>query len=98
MNAKELAITVLKDIKDETGLTATVGIGTNMYLAKIALDITAKHARDYIGILNEESFKKLLWDHRPITDFWMIGKGTAKRLAGIGVYTMGQLAQADENL
>ena len=98
MNAKELAITVLKDIKDETGLTATVGIGTNMYLAKIALDITAKHASDYIGILNEESFKKLLWDHRPITDFWMIGKGTAKRLAGIGVYTMGQLAQADENL
>lgn len=98
MIAKELAITVLKDIRQETGLTATVGIGTNMYLAKIALDITAKHSPDFIGILDEESYKRTLWDHKPITDFWMIGRGTAKRLSNIGIHTMGELAQADENL
>lgn len=98
MIAKELAITVLKDIKAETGLTATVGIGTNLYLAKIALDITAKHAADFIGTLDEQSYQRTLWDHEPITDFWMIGRGTARRLASIGVHNMGQLAQADENL
>lgn len=98
MIAKELAITVLKDIKETTGLTATVGIGTNMYLAKIALDITAKHAADFIGILDEESYKRKLWDHKPLTDFWMVGPGTVRRLANIGIHTMGELAQADENL
>ena len=98
MVAKELAIKVLKDIKETTGLTATVGIGTNLYLAKIALDVTAKHAADFIGILNEESFKETLWDHKPLTDFWMIGRGTEKRLKNIGITTMGELAQADENL
>ena len=98
MIAKELAIEVLKEIKKETGLTATAGIGTNLYLAKIALDVTAKHSPDCIGILDEESYKQLLWKHKPITDFWMIGKGTAKRLESIGITTMGELAQADENL
>ena len=96
--AKELAVTVLKDIKDTTGLTATCGIGTNLYLAKIALDITAKHADDFIGELTEESYKETLWDHLPLTDFWMIGKGTVNRLARVGIHTMRDIAMADEAL
>ncbi|MCQ2513134.1 MAG: DNA repair protein [Lachnospiraceae bacterium] len=97
-NTKELAITVLKDIKDTYGLTATCGIGTNLYLAKIALDITAKHAADFIGELDEESFKANLWDHLPLTDFWMIGRGTVNRLAKVGIFTMRDIAMADESL
>lgn len=97
-NAKELAITILNDIKNSLGLTATCGIGTNLYLAKIALDITAKHADDFIGELTEESFKETLWDHQPLTDFWMIGKGTVSRLAKVGIFTMRDIAMADEEL
>ncbi|MCQ2530743.1 MAG: DNA repair protein [Lachnospiraceae bacterium] len=97
-NTKELAITVLNDIKDTYGLTATCGIGTNLYLAKIALDITAKHAADFIGELDEESFKASLWDHLPLTDFWMIGRGTVSRLAKVGIFTMRDIAMADEYL
>ncbi len=95
---KELAITVLDDIKNTYGLTATCGIGTNLYLAKIALDITAKHAPDFIGELDEESFKAKLWDHLPLTDFWMIGRGTVDRLAKVGIFTMRDIAMADEYL
>ena len=96
--AKELAITILDDIRNTLGLYATCGIGTNMYLAKIALDITAKHAADFIGELDEEKFKRTLWDHKPLTDFWMIGKGTVKRLERIGLHTMRDIAMSDEKL
>ncbi|MBQ8803852.1 MAG: Y-family DNA polymerase [Tyzzerella sp.] len=98
MTAKELGITIMQDVHRSTGITATCGIGTNLYLAKIALDITAKHVEDHIGILDEESYRKTLWNHRPLTDFWRVGKGIAKRLESQGIYTMGQLAKADEDM
>ncbi len=98
ISAKELAIQIMEDIKDSTGIPATAGIGTNLYLAKIALDITAKHVRDNIGYLDEELYKKTLWGHQPLTDFWRIGEGTAKRLSSIGIMTMGDVAHADEEL
>lgn len=98
MNAEELAKTIMADIFDTTGIRATCGIGTNLYLAKIALDITAKHSPDFIGILDEEKFKETLWDHRPITDFWRIGKGTAARLDRCGIHTMGDIACASEDM
>ena len=88
----------MDDIFDRTGITSTCGIGTNLYLAKIALDIWAKHVDDHIGILDEESYKKLLWDHKPLTDFWRIGHGIAERLAKSGITTMRELAHADEDL
>lgn len=81
MSAKQLAKTIIDDIYTETGITATVGIGTNLFLTKVALDITAKHASDNMGYLDEDLFKQLIWHHKPITDIWMIGQGTANRLA-----------------
>ena len=96
--ARELAIDILDDIRNSLGLYATCGIGTNMYLAKIALDIMAKHAADFIAELDEESYKKTLWEHLPLTDFWMIGKGTVNRLARVGIHTMKDIAMADEHL
>ncbi len=98
MSAKELAKKILKDIFDSLGLYATCGIGTNLYLAKIALDIMAKHAPDFIGELDEDSYRKQLWDHRPLTDFWMVGRGTVRRLAGVGIHTMRDIAMADEHM
>lgn len=98
LTAKELAERIMEDILKVTGITATAGIGTNLYLAKIALDITAKHAKDNIGQLDEELFQKLLWKHRPLTDFWRIGSGTAKRLERMGILTMEDIAKADEKL
>ena len=96
--AHELAMTMIKDVLFKTGITATAGIGTNMYLAKIAMDIVAKHMpADSDGVriaeLDEMSYRKLLWDHKPLTDFWRIGRGTARRLSKINVYTMGDLAR-----
>ena len=85
MSAKELAKTILDDIYSETGITATVGIGTNLFLTKVALDITAKHTSDNMGYLDEDLFKQLIWHHKPITDIWMIGPGTARRLAQFGI-------------
>lgn len=85
MTAKQLAQTILDDIYNETGITATVGIGTNLFLTKVALDITAKHAPDNMGYLDEDLFKQLIWHHKHITDIWMIGPGTAKRLAKYGI-------------
>lgn len=85
MTAKQLAQTILDDIYNETGITATVGIGTNLFLTKVALDITAKHAPDNMGYLDEDLFKQLIWHHKPITDIWMIGPSTAKRLAKFGI-------------
>ena len=98
MTAKELSIRIMDDILKTTGITATAGIGSNLYLAKIALDITAKHVEDHIGILDEEAYRKTLWDHKPLTDFWRIGKGISNRLARAGITTMGEIARADEEL
>ena len=95
---KKLAQTIMDDVYRTTGITATCGIGTNLYLAKVALDITAKHCDDHIGILDEKTYRETLWDHMPITDFWRIGKGTAKRLDKYGIYTMKQIAGASEEM
>ena len=97
MTAYDLAMTMIREVLYTTGLTATAGIGTNLYLAKLAMDITAKHAapdKDGVRIakLDEESFRYLLWDHKPLTDFWMTGPGTVKRLEKHGIHTMGELA------
>lgn len=94
-NPIELAKMVIKDVFDTYGLTATSGIGTNMYLAKIALDITAKHSPDNIGWLTEEKYKKELWNHRPLTDFWQVGSGIEKRLNKMRIYDMYDIAHAD---
>ena len=98
MTAKELAEHIREDVLKTTKITATCGIGTNMYLAKVALDITAKHIKDGIGILDEESYKKTLWNHRPITDFWRVGAGISKRLERYGIYTMKDVATAQEEV
>lgn len=79
---------LMNDIASRYGIPSTAGIGTNLYLAKIALDITAKHAKDHVGFLDEETYRATLWKHRPITDFWMVAGGTAARLAKYGVYDM----------
>ena len=96
--AHVMAMTMIRDVLKETGITATVGIGTNLYLAKVAMDIVAKKSpadRDGVRIaeLNEDSYKFLLWDHRPLTDFWGIGPGKARRLYNAYLYTMGDIAQ-----
>ena len=90
---KEFAQFLINEIANKTHIPATAGIGTNLYLAKIALDITAKHAPDHIGYLDEETFIKTLWNHRPITDFWGIASGTAKRLASLGIVDMQGIAK-----
>ena len=94
----EMAEFLINQIKQEIGVCATAGIGTNLYLAKIALDIIAKHAPDFIGELDEKSYQKELWQHRPITDFWRIGKGTARTLEKHRIFTMGDIAKADEEI
>ncbi len=98
LNAKEMALMLMSEIFKKTGVRATCGVGINLYLAKIALDITAKHSPDFIGILDEESYQKALWDHKPLTDFWRIGAGTARRLEQHGITTMRQVAHADEDM
>lgn len=84
----ELARFLINEIANRYHIPSTAGIGTNLYLAKIALDITAKHAKDHIGYLDEELYKRTLWDHRPITDFWMVAAGTARRLERYGIFDM----------
>lgn len=98
MRAKEFAKKLMDEIWDSLGIPSSAGIGNNMYLAKIALDITAKHSEDRIGWLNEEKFKKTLWKHRPITDFWGISVGTRDRLAKFGIHDMAGIASASEDL
>ena len=98
MTAHELANTIMADIESTTGLRATCGIGTNMYLAKIALDIQAKHSPDFIAELTEETYKKTLWKHKPLTDFWRVGPGTVRRLNTLGLLTMEDVAKAPEKL
>lgn len=94
MTEKEMAVELMRAVMEETGITATAGIGTNLYLAKIAMDIVAKHVDDHIGILDEISFRKKLWTHQPLSDFWRIGSRTEKKLAGYGIHTMGDIARA----
>lgn len=96
--AHDLAMTMIRDVLKETGITATVGIGTNLYLAKVAMDIVAKHVpADSQGVriaeLNEKSYRELLWCHQPLTDFWRVGAGISKRLADLGLFTMGDIAR-----
>ena len=91
----ELAKKIIKDIYKTYGITATAGIGTNMYLAKIALDITAKHNVSNIGYLDEEKYKKELWHHKPLTDFWQIGKGIERRLNKMRIFDMYDIAHAE---
>ena len=98
MTARQLITKILLDILKTTGITATSGVGTNLYLAKIAMDIVAKHVNiDENGVriayLNEERYKKLLWNHKPLTDFWRVGKGYAKKLEEKKLYTMGDIAR-----
>ena len=95
---KQLAKMILDKIYDQTGITATVGIGTNLFLAKVALDITAKHAKDCMGYLDEDLFKQLIWHHQPITDIWMIGPGTANRLAILGIKDLYGVAHYNEKI
>ncbi len=97
LSARKLGQRIMDDVYQTTGIRATCGIGTNLYLAKIALDITAKHASDFIGELDEESYRQSLWNHKPLTDFWRIGSGTAKRLEPYGIRTMKDIAEADED-
>ena len=98
MTARELAMTMIQDVLKTTGITATAGIGTNMYLCKIAMDIVAKHIKaDKDGVriaeLDEMSYRRKLWSHRPLTDFWRVGKGYAKKLEEHGLFTMGDIAR-----
>ena len=98
VSARELAGRIIRDIHTVTGITATAGIGTNLYLCKVAMDIVAKHIPpDKNGVriasLNEKSYRRILWAHRPLTDFWRIGRGYAKKLEEYGMFTMGDIAR-----
>ena len=98
MTPRELTMKMVLDVLETTGITATAGIGTNLYLCKIAMDIYAKHCEpDKNGVriaeLDEMSYRKILWDHRPLTDFWRVGRGISKKLEQHGLYTMGDVAR-----
>lgn len=102
MTAHELAIRMIREVLAETGITATVGIGSNLYLSKIAMDIVAKKMpadKDGVRIaeLDEMSYRRQLWEHEPLTDFWRVGRGIANRLAQYGIYTMGDVARCSVN-
>ena len=98
LTPRELTMKLIREVLEQTGITATAGIGPNLYLAKIAMDIEAKHCPpDENGVriaeLDEQSYRRKLWNHQPITDFWRVGRGYAKRLAAKGLYTMGDIAK-----
>lgn len=95
---RELASTLINEIASHLHIPSTAGIGTNLYLAKIALDITAKKSKEHMGYLDEKLYCETLWDHRPITDFWQIASGTAQRLYKYGISTMRDIAHADTEL
>ena len=102
MTPRELAMTMIRDVLSRTGITATAGIGTNLYLCKIAMDIVAKHIpadKDGVRIaeLDEMSYREKLWSHTPITDFWRVGRGYKNRLESAGIYTMGDIARCSIN-
>ena len=97
-DAAEIASMLIKEVYEKTGITATAGVGDNMYLAKVAMDILAKHTKENkdgvrIAILDEMSYRKQLWDHLPLTDFWRVGRGLTKRLYNHGLLTMGDIAR-----
>ena len=101
MNAHELTRMMIGEVLKQTGITATAGIGTNMYLAKVAMDVVAKHIpadKDGVRIaeLDEMSYRRKLWTHRPLTDFWRVGRGIAEKLGQYGIYTMGDIARQSE--
>ena len=101
LTARELTMKMILDVLDTTGITATAGIGTNLYLCKVAMDIEAKHiSPDQNGVriaeLDEMSYRRSLWSHRPLTDFWRVGKGYTKKLEEHGLYTMGDIARCSE--
>ncbi len=98
VTAREYVSSLIKEIAERTGIPAAAGIGTNLYLAKIALDITAKSAPDRISYLDEAAFKDKLWHHRPLDDFWGIAAGTSARLAKLGIFDMAGIARCPENL
>ena len=98
LSARELALRIMNDIYKKVGVRATCGIGTNLYLCKIALDINAKHSPDFIGELDEQSFKSLMWDHTPLTDFWRLGAGTVSTLQKMGIFTMRDIAKCDQSI
>ena len=98
MSAEEFATFLINQIARRKRIPSTAGIGTNLFLAKVALDITAKKAKNHIGYLDEQIYRDTLWNHRPITDFWQIANGTAARLARYGIYDMGGIARAPEKL
>lgn len=98
MDGEDLASHIVNDVLKETGITATAGVGTNMYLCKVAMDILAKHTKPNshgvrVKVLDVDSYRKYLWDHRPLTDFWRVGSGYQKRLAKYGLFTMGDIAE-----
>ena len=98
MQPVALSKMLIDEVFRQTGIRATVGIGTNLFLAKVALDITAKHSKDFMGYLDEDLFKKTIWHHRPITDVWNVGPGIAKRLAKYGIHDLYGVATAPEEL
>lgn len=97
-SARQFAQMLVNDVYKTTGITATVGIGTNLYLCKIALDIMAKHEKDGIALLTENKYKKLLWHHQPLTDFWHIGHGISSHLARLGINDMYDLAHYNQDI
>ena len=98
LSPRQLAKKLMNEIATKKQIPSTVGIGTNLYLAKIALDITAKHSTSHIGFLTEEIYRETLWKHRPITDFWQVAEGTARRLAKYAIYDMGGVANVPQEL
>lgn len=98
MTAVELGRKIMKDILDTTKIPAACGVGTNLYLAKVALDILAKHETDRIAYLDEARYREKLWKHKPLTDFWRVGRGTVERLSNMGICTMEEIAHAKESL
>ncbi len=93
---KEMANMLMRAVYDKTGIRSATGIGTNLFLCKVALDITAKHSKDFIGYLDEEEFKRSIWNHRPITDIWNIGRGSAERLEKFGIFDLRGIAEFPE--
>ena len=98
MTAVELGRKIMQDILDTTKIPAACGVGTNLYLAKVALDILAKHETDRIAYLDEARYREKLWEHKPLTDFWRVGRGTVERLSNMGICTMEEIAHARESL
>ena len=98
MSAVQLGKTIMRAVYERTGISASCGVGTNLYLTKIALDITAKHSPDRVGYLDEQTYRRTLWEHTPLTDFWRIGRGTQKRLHKLGIFNMREIAGTDEDI